>query len=315
MLVTSAGRKVPLIRAMVVALKRINPMGKVIAGDSDPLSPAQFFAEDFWAMPVLNEMGAAELFKQLKSRRVTTVFPTRDGELSFWAALKTDLAAEGIHVVVSPTNALNRCLDKLEFAQWAQERDLPVIPASLDASAYGNRPLVVKERFGSGAKGVALNLTVRAAQSHAQHLTSPIFQPYIAGEEISIDAFLDQNSMLHGLSIRSRDNVINGESAVTTTFRNEKIEAEAGGFLTELELQGPVVMQAILTDDGMEVIEVNPRFGGASTASIAVGLDLLYWALAENKTREGGLPRFERAEKNVRQIRVPHDKVLYGSDF
>jgi len=300
---------------MVVALKRINPAGKVIAGDSDPLSPVQFFAEDFWLMPVLEEVGKAELFKQLNSRRVTTVFPTRDGELSFWSALKIDLAAEGIQVVVSPINALNRCLDKLEFAQWAQEHDLPVIPASLDAKIYGNQRLVVKERFGSGAKGVALNLTGGAAQSHAQRLISPIFQPYIAGDEISIDAFLDQNGMLHGLSVRHRNKVTNGESAVTTTFRNDKIEADAGVFLTKLGLQGPVVMQAIISDEGTKVIEVNPRFGGASTASIAVGLDLLYWALVENKTWGRGLLPFERSEKNVRQIRVPQDKVLYGSDF
>src|SRR3546814_15369896 len=95
----------------------------------------------------------------------------------------------------------------------------------------------------------------------------------------------------------------------TTLFRS------AGAILGGTGLNGPVVMQAILTDRGLAVIEVNPRFGGASTASIEVGLDVFYWALLERLHPDMPLPAFERSTGEIRQVRVPQDIIIHDPNF
>ena len=69
-------------------------------------------------------------------------------------------------------------------------------------------------------------------------------------------------------------------------------------------------MQALLSSDGLKVIEVNPRFGGVSTASISVGLDSFSWAIWEAFFPTRALPSFERSEKEVRNVRVGKDIVI-----
>jgi carbamoyl-phosphate synthase large subunit len=116
--------------------------------------------------------------------------------------------------------------------------------------------------------------------------------------------------------VRRRDKVVSGESQVTTTWRDTEIEAQSEEILGRLRLSGPVVMQAILSpNDSMQVIECNARFGGASTASIAVGLDLLYWSILERREPGLPLPQFSRRAGEIRQIRVPHDIVLDDTDI
>ena len=75
-------------------------------------------------------------------------------------------------------------------------------------------------------------------------------------------------------------------------------------------------MQAIISeDDSLNIIECNPRFGGASTSSIEVGLDLLRWSLLEVAGEKIENIPFSRLEREVMQIRVPSDIYLYDSNF
>jgi len=71
----------------------------------------------------------------------------------------------------------------------------------------------------------------------------------------------------------------------------------------------------ILIDKGLHVIECNTRFGGASTASIAAGLDSFYWGLLESSGVDMSDYPFLRTSGEVRQVRVPSDIYLHGSTF
>lgn len=313
-LVTSASRKAPLLQAMKDALSRIDPDARVIAADVDPGAPAQHMADDFWAMPDIRDLALDEFIAECKARGVGVVFPTRDGELAFWAQHQTTLAEAGIAVQVSTAKAVERCLDKLAFANFGEAAGLPVIPSAETPDSFGNGPFVVKERFGAGARFVGLELSIDQARAHAATLEAPLFQPFVAGVEISIDGWLDRQGQAIGVVLRRRDRVVLGESQVTTTFRDSELEAAARKALERFELSGPVVMQAILGSEGLRIIEVNPRFGGASTLAIAAGLDMLYWSLVEAFS-EGESPIFRPADCRLRQVRLPTDIVLHDPDF
>ena len=313
-LISSASCKIPLIRAMQLAVGKINHTSKVIAGDTDSSAPARQIVDEFWLMPQLTEVPLNKLIEICEARGINRILPTRDGELEFWAKAKPILAENGIGVIVSSFQSISRCLDKLTFSKWGGE-NYPVIPASTMPTFFGNINLVVKERFGSGAKNIGLNLSQESALAHAQSLNHPIFQPFVEGPEISVDAYVSNEGRVHGLVTRYRNRVVSGESQVTTTFRHESLENSARDIIEALDLFGPVVMQAIVTSAGLEVIEVNPRVGGASTASISVGLDMLSWALLESGNNAIELPEFVRSSDDVRQIRIPQDMVVHDSGF
>jgi carbamoyl-phosphate synthase large subunit len=313
-LITSASRKAPLVNALREAAVRVHCGARVVAADSDPLAPAGLVADGFWEMPRLEDNSSDAIMRGCLERGINIVFPTRDGELEFWSKHRADFAKAGITVVVSGTEAVRRCQDKLAFATFGSSAGLPFIPAAETPEALTATRYVVKERFGSGSTGIGIDLDLESALRHARDLSMPIFQPYVNGPEISIDGWLDQSGRCPGVVLRYRDRVVSGESQVTTSFHDHTLEKQAIELLERLELRGPVVMQAIITDQGPAIIECNPRFGGASTLAIAAGLDLLYWSIAEalGAPFEACAPAFSGP---VRQLRLPTDMVIHGPDL
>ncbi len=313
-LLTSASRKIPLLRALKQAIMRIDRPFKVVAGDIDPMAIARFEADEFWQMPRLTDDILSELIESCHARSISIVLPSRDSELDFWACHRQAFLKEGIEVIVSSPEAIALCRDKLAFARFGHDLDLSMIPTDKTPDSFEGVRFVVKERFGAGSRGLGLNLDYQQAVEHAKGLDEPVFQPFVPGPEISIDGWVNARGQVVGVVLRRRDLVVSGESQVTTTFRDAALEREAIQILTALQLRGPVVLQAIVVDGRLQVIECNPRFGGASTASIAAGLDSLYWSLTE-AIGDTEFPEFHRISGEARQIRMSVDRVIYDSDF
>jgi len=312
-LVTSVAGKVPLLRAVQTAARRLHYATRVIGADLNPRALARAYAADFWAMPTLCDEALPELLAECQARGVAYLIPTRDGELAFWSRHRAALAAVGIAVLVSEPTAVARCLDKLEFAAFGQQVGLPVVPTSLhiDGLAAGTTAYVVKERHGAGSLSLGLNLPYAVATTHAQELQEPIFQPFIQGTEISVDGYVSRTGRVHGHVARTRDVVVHGESQVTTTLNDAALLARLTPLVESLGLYGPFVLQALLTaDGGLHIIECNCRFGGASTLGIAAGVDSFFWFLQE----AGGadLQAFSHQPTNIslRQTRAAADKIV-----
>ena len=306
-LLTSAGSKIPLLKATEDALSRVSPGFKVVASDSDANSPACVLAQEFILEKVTTENHAGKLLQDLVEKGVRAVLPTRDGELLAWAGRKREFASFGIQVLVSDEAPLDRVLNKLSFYEWGVQLGFPMIPTSANLDEIDSPRVVVKERVGSGSKGVLLDTSREVARSGQTGIQDPIFQPFIEGKEFSVDCFLTRTSEVHGLVLRWRNRVRNGESEVSTTFRDSEIEETVGRIFERSGLVGPVVLQAIAGPRGLSVIELNPRFGGASTTSLAVGLDSLAWALAEAFRPGDPLPNFKRSLTEHRNIRFSAD--------
>jgi carbamoyl-phosphate synthase large subunit len=311
-LVTSASRKAPFIRAVISAARRISSDISVFAGDADASAPARHVADQFVHLPPTDDRHLADIVEACRVQGISVVIPTRDGELAFWARHVGHLRQHGIKPIVSSLSAIEICRDKVRFARHVADLGLRPVPCIDQRSGEGR--YVVKERFGSGSRDIGLNLTAREAGAHAARLREPIFQPYIPGREVSIDAWLNANGSVKGLVLRYRDTIENGESVETTTFRHPAIESSSTTLLESLELRGPVVLQALLDDDGsFWFLELNPRFGGASTAGVAAGLDVWHWSLAEAfGTPASDIP-FHRVAGEVRQVRLPSDLHIDGS--
>jgi carbamoyl-phosphate synthase large subunit len=316
-LITSSSAKIPLILSAKHALKRIDPSALVYAGDTDDSVLSKYIADRFVVTPILEDGCILDFLNLCRQNHIGIVFPTRDGELKFWSKNKQVFAREGIHIVISDLESVDRCLDKFEFFRFGNSKGFNFIQTSFKISDLADAEFyVVKERYGAGSIFVGIRLNKKEAISHALKLKNPVFQPFIQGIEISVDAWLSKENKVKGIVLRKRDKIEKGESKVTTTFSDSVIENEITAILEELKLQGPIVLQAIIDNDNtLHIMECNARFGGASTASIAVGNDALYWSLLEAKGENLSKYPFIRKNEQVRQIRIPCDKLIYDNYF
>lgn len=311
-LVSSISKKTPLLKAVANAAKKFGTDSRVFGADTNTNCLGRHFVDQFWKMPHIKNLPIQTLIDYCLENCIYSIIPTRDGSLQYWANHAPILKEAGISVMVSSPESVNLCLDKLLFYQSPITQEFPLIETTDDIETLSANRFVVKERYGAGAKSIGINLSKDKATEHAAELDSPIFQPYISGTEVSVDAYLTQKSKVKGLVLRTRDNVVNGESQVTTTFRDQKLETLCTTFLEKIQLRGHVVMQLFKTADGKyAIIECNSRFGGASTLSIAAGLDSFYWFLLEAAGEDIEHYPFVRSEKELQLVRHPEDKILW----
>ncbi len=80
--------------------------------------------------------------------------------------------------------------------------------------------MLLKRRYGSGAKQAGCGLNLEEAKVFGDKLDAPIYQPYIEGDEISADLYLTKKGECLGVVCRERNLVVQGESQITTTFQD-----------------------------------------------------------------------------------------------
>lgn len=312
-LVTSVSNKVPLVMEVKKSLSRLCKNGKVIGADTDPKCIARYFVDEFWQMPRVYELGIEVFIDDCLSRRIKAIIPTRDGELKFFSKNKMMFIQHGILPMVSELSAIETCLDKLNFYHIGSELNFPVIQTSLDiddiiSPAYR---YVVKERFGSGSRGIGLNLSKENALRHARSLMVPIFQPQVFGEEYSVDLYVMTGSKVKGAVVRKRELVVDGESQITSTVYHPSIENLACSFAERLRLFGHINLQVIEdSQNHLHIVECNPRFGGASRLSIHAGLDSFTWFLRESMGENITEIPFIRSERNKKMVRYKDDLIF-----
>jgi carbamoyl-phosphate synthase large subunit len=298
---------VPLLQAVRAALDDVAPERAALhAGDLDERAITRWFADGFWRMPRTADLDAQTVADYCAAHDIGLVVPTRDGELPFWAEHRDALAAAGVDVLVSDSEAVARCLDKLRFAQAVEQ----AIPTALNLAALDGDRFVVKERFGAGAANMGLDLVRQAAARHAETLDDPVFQPFVEGTEYSVDLYVARTGAVHGVVARRRELVRGGESQVTVTVEAPEIEALCARIATDLGLRGPAVLQVLDDGERIHVIECNPRFGGASTLGIAAGLETFTWAWLEAAGESLESRPFRRRPGEHRQVRFAADVVL-----
>ncbi|PSR52454.1 epimerase [Adhaeribacter arboris] len=310
-LVTSISRKVPMLQAIKLATKKLHPNLVLHGADVSAEVIGKHFVDRFWQMPRMADLSIEEVLRYCQQENIFLIIPSRDGELEFWASHKDLLMAKGISVMLSSLSAVQVCLDKLQFYQTLSAQNLPVIPTAETIEDLPNtEKYVVKERYGAGALGMGLNLNQQDALAHAKKLKQPIFQPFIEGQEYSLDMYVTQTGQVKGIVARTRDLVINGESQVTQTVSFPALEKLGEELVRVLPLQGHVVLQVLLTPDGQfHIIECNSRFGGASTLSTQCGLDSFYWALLEAQGEALETYPFARTP-DKKQIRFAQDLIV-----
>jgi len=309
-LVTSISKKISLLKCLKQSCKKLRNEGTIIGADSDKGCIGRNFVDLFWEMPKIDKLQIDELLDFCKKNNVKCIIPTRDDDLPFFARHKKVLFKKKIHVMVSDYDPVLTCYDKLLFFKNTKNLGFPVIDTSNKIDEINSANYVVKEQFGAGSRKIALKVTKNHALTHSHSLSHPIFQPFIEGKEVSVDLYVTKKGKTKGAVVRTRDLIIDGESQITESIRNSKLEQVCSSLAEKLQLYGHVVLQVIIdSTEKFHIIECNNRFGGASTLSFNLGLESFYWFLLEALGENLDSYLFVRSKTEKKLIRYPEDVI------
>jgi carbamoyl-phosphate synthase large subunit len=289
-LLTSAGRRVALLRAFRRALEPLGG-GRVLAADVASNAPAIHEADAGFRIPRCDTPEYVPALLELCRREgVALVVPTIDPELVTLAQARAEFARHGVTIAVSGPETAAIGFDKIATSTFFARADIPA-PRLLDlegALAGGNGfvfPVIIKPRRGSGSIGVHIVHDREALRFFAGRVRDPILQEYVTGAEFTLDVLVGPDGHAVCVVPRRRVETRAGEISKGYTVRND--ELEVWGFRIAKHLPdafGPLTLQCFRRSDGsLAFIEMNPRFGGGFPLAFHAGADfprwLLEWAL------------------------------------
>lgn len=276
-LITSAGKRVALVRIFQSELKALEPNGKVYTVDMNPqLAPACFVSDEcFPVSRCTSEIYISELLQICKENNIGVIIPTIDTELMALSENRQRILNEGVDVVVSDPSFVRICRDKRFSSDLFGPLGIPV-PEMVDKH-HPVFPMFAKPYDGS----LSTNIHVIRNQDELtkELLEDPklLFMKYIDRKEykeFTIDMYYGKDGNVKGIVPRERIEVRAGEINKGITRKNYIV-----GFLKErmgyMEgVRGCICLQLFYRekDNDIKGIEINPRFGG--------GFPLSYYAKA-----------------------------------
>ncbi len=303
--ILSASRKVWLVQAFQRALAAAGG-GRVWALDCDRHAAALQAAD---AAEIAPRSDAPEFLDWLvlwcRRERISLVVPTRDAELPVLAAAAERLLRAGVRVMVSPAEAVERCLDKRQFLEFCRAHDFGA-PAEYSGAGPARFPAFVKPRRGQAGRGAERIDSAEALAGRGFDPETEILQEFVDAPEFTVDVFGDWDGRLISAVPRERVRVAAGESVVGRTVRDDGLAGEAGRLALALGLRGHATVQAFRRGEQVLFIEVNPRFGGGAALGFAAGCPTPEW-LVRLERGERIEPRLGRYEAGLWMFRHTAD--------
>jgi len=275
-LITSASRKVALVRAFKDAMRRVLPEGGVIAVDTNAYAPALYEADAGYLVPRSDIPDfLSYLVEFCLKRDIKLVIPTRDEELLFFAEHSQVFLQHGIRVMIGSSEVIRRCLDKESFLRFCSRHGFafPKLWLTNDLGNPAIYPVFLRPRSGKGGRGTKKIDSKAELDALIDDLKEVLIQEYIDAPEYTVDLFADFRGKAISAVPRKRLLVWGGESFVTVTDNNPGIIRETVRLAEAIGLVGHNTIQCFLRDGKPLFIEINPRFGGAFHLSIRAGAD------------------------------------------
>ena len=266
-LVTSAGRRVSLVRSFQNELKNLIPNAKVYTTDMKPeWSSACRVSDGFFTLPrVTDNDYIKELFDLCIEKNIGLVVPTIDTELIVLSVNKERFRSAGITIAVSDIELVSRCRDKRSTNELFHDFGVRY-PMPID-KYYPVFPLFIKPYDGSLSKDILLIRNQKEWNDSFLENEKLMFMEYLGPEEyqeFTVDAYYDKWGILKCLVPRKRVEVRCGEISKGRTEKGELYKTLVDKFG---EIKGAIsclTMQFFEHRKSGEVvgIEINPRFGG-----------------------------------------------------
>lgn len=284
-LVSSAGRRVGLVRAFSAALGALDLTGPVLTSDMSPLSAAGLVSDRHVLVPpCTDDRFVSTLLELCEENDIRLVVPTIDTELPTLAAHRELFSDLGTQVAISSEPVVAIGSDKVLTHEWLVSAGLPTVAQApmADGRPSFAFPFLVKPRFGSASIGVRTLRDEVALDAALADETELVAQELAIGQEFTIDLLADEKGKCLCAVPRERIEVRGGEVTKAVTRRMDRlIELAVGACESLPQPFGPLTLQVFWdhASEEAKVIELNARFGGGYPLAWEAGADFPRWLI------------------------------------
>lgn len=286
LLFTCVGRRKYLIDFFKIELEKLDK-GLIIGTDATDLAPALSSCDIKYKVPSVYEESYIErLIEICLKHDVKAIISLSDLELPILAAAKPLFKDIGVKVLVSEPEVITICSDKWKTYQFTLENNIPSPKTYISLNSVIkdlsngslNFPLIVKPRWGSASFGLFivddeemlndkfLQCSIDIKKSHiakfALDESCVIVQEYIIGKEYGIDIFNTIEGDYKGLVSKLKLSMRAGETEKSTSVCSKKFSSYSKIIASKLKHVGNLDCDFLENENGLFLLEMNPRFGG-----------------------------------------------------
>ena len=260
-LLTGVGKRYTLVSAFP-------QRAETIAADPNPLAPAQYAAHHRRAVPRFDEPGYVPALQELcQEFNVGAVVPLTDLDLEILGHARQD---GRLPAFVPDGDVARATFDKYETHLLLERLGLPSPPTVLPGDPVSGYPVMIKPRWGSGARSIFRAEDEREAEFLAAYIREPaMLQWAMQGPEFSIDTLSDLDGRCLNAIPRTMLESRGGESIKGTVIADEELMDLGRRVVEALGCRGPCTVQVFRDREiGLGITDVNTRFGGACPAHL-----------------------------------------------
>jgi len=285
-LFTSAGRRVGLINCFRVAARELGVELRILAADLVPQhSAACQVADASFKVPRVTDPNYTAVLKNIAlNEGVSLIVPTIDTELSALARVRAEFEQRGVRIQISSEQFVEMCRDKLDTARYLFGLGLEVPKTWVFSEVQPDDlpyPVIAKPRSGSSSIGIEIVRDMKALMELGDR-PNYILQEFLNGPEFTINTFYDVQGVFRAAIPHRRLETRGGEMSKGITIADHRFTDMA-----RLVGSGPAAargvfcFQAIMTDSGPKIFEVNARFGGGYPLADRAGGHFARWLMEE----------------------------------
>jgi carbamoyl-phosphate synthase large subunit len=315
-LLSSAGRRIGLLNCFRESLKDLGLDGHVYAVDCSATAPAFHMADRAWLAPRCTETGFTGAVMEIaRAGAARLVVPTIDTELPAYAAARQAFADSGLTTCISDEATVAICYDKESTHSFLVSHGFPTVAQASVQQALNDAggwalPLIAKPRRGSASIGVHLVRSWAEVVALAGEGPEWVLQEIAAGDEYTINVYMDRVGRCRCAVPHRRLEVRAGEVAKAVTVKHAGMMELAREVAEALPgARGPLNIQCFLAADGaMRVIEMNARFGGGYPLAHRAGAHFTRW-LVEEELGKPTSASFDGWQDDVAMLR--YDEAVF----
>ena len=273
-LFTGVGRRVELLQAFREAALFLKKELKIYGADLTGTAPALAYCDyPRKVVPMKDPQYIPCLLDICRRDGIDLVIPTIDTDLLVLSEHRELFEQVGTRVLISAPEMIRICRDKNLTSRFFEQCGLHAPMPVNDYKKYqAGFPAFIKPKDGSSSINAFRVDDEAELEQYARQIGDYIVQPFVDGNEYTIDIFCDWDGNPVSVIPRERLQVRAGEVLKTRIDMDAAMIGEAKALCRCFRPRGPLTVQLIRDRAGVDwFIEINPRYGGGAPLSMKAG--------------------------------------------